>query len=72
MSSVTIGAGCTWTSEHLTASSHHIGNLDVKTFGSVSIITPNIAMTTLNGTTLTVRSGAEVGVVVWDWVTQIQ
>ena len=35
-------------------------HLDIKTFGSVSVTTPNVATTTLNGTTLTVRSGAKV------------
>ena len=38
-----------------------ITHLDVKTYGKVKVTTANGALTRLKGTTLTVRSGAEVG-----------
>ena len=40
---------------------NEIDHLDIKTFGKVNVLTANDALTTLKGSTLTVRSGAEVG-----------
>ena len=38
-----------------------IEHLDVKTFGKVNVLTENKALTTLTGSTVSIRSGAEVG-----------
>ena len=39
---------------------NEIEHLDVKTFGKVNVLTANDALTTLKGSTVAIRSGAEV------------
>jgi len=66
MTNVTINAGCNMTINHELSSAINMDKLDIKTFGSMSIVnykdavTTKDALTKLSGTTLTVRSGAKV------------
>jgi hypothetical protein len=60
MENITVNALCNLTIDHHTITENTIDNLDIKTFGSVAVFTEEEALTTLIGTTLTVRSGARV------------
>ena len=60
MENITVNARCNLTIDHHTITENTIGNLDIKTFGSVAVFTEEQALTTLIGTSLTVRSGARV------------
>lgn len=62
MENITVNARCNLTIDHHTITENVIDNLDIKTFGSVAVFTEEEALTTLIGTTLTVRSGARVSV----------
>lgn len=64
MENVTVNARCNVTIDHHTITVNVVDNLDIKTFGSVNVFTEEEALTTLTGTTLTVRSGARVSL---DW-----
>ena len=56
----TVNAYCYLTIDHFQPAENDIEHLDIKTFGKVNVLTANDALTTLKGSTLTVRSGAEV------------
>ena len=56
----TVNAECYLTIDHFKPTTNETDHLDVKTFGKVNVHTDDDALTTLKGTTLTVRSGAEV------------
>ncbi|KAL4226615.1 hypothetical protein ACF0H5_014598 [Mactra antiquata] len=58
MDNITVNARCNLTIDHHVITENIIDNLDIKTFGSVNVFTEEEALTTLIGTTLTVRSGA--------------
>jgi hypothetical protein len=60
MENITVNALCNMTIDHHEQTTNVIDNLDIKTFGSVDVFTEDEALTTLTGTTLTVRSGAKV------------
>ena len=60
MENVTVNAYCSMTIDHYVPTISRIDHLDIKTFGDMSVRTDNEAMTTILGTTLTVRSGAKV------------
>lgn len=55
-----MNARCSLTIDHHKVAENFIDHLDIKTFGSVKVFTEEEALTTLVGTTLTVRSGAKV------------
>ena len=56
----TVNAHCYLTIDHFVPTNNAIEHLDVKTFGKVNVLTENKALTTLTGSTLSIRSGAEV------------
>ena len=56
----TVNAYCELTIDHYTPMTNEIKHLDVKTFGKVNVLTANNSLTTLQGVTLTIRSGAQV------------
>ncbi|XP_060557569.1 uncharacterized protein LOC132717977, partial [Ruditapes philippinarum] len=58
MENFTVNARCNLTIDHHKVTENSIDNLDIKTFGSVRVFTEEEALTTLVGTSLTVRSGA--------------
>lgn len=60
MENVTVNAYCSLTIDHYEPTVNKIDHLDIKTFGDMSVTTNREALTTLVGTTLTVRSGAQV------------
>ncbi|KAK3576662.1 hypothetical protein CHS0354_004947 [Potamilus streckersoni] len=60
MENVTINANCSFTIDHHEPTRNVIDHLDIKSFASVHVLTDMEAQTTLVGTTLTVRSGAEI------------
>lgn len=60
MENITVNARCSLTIDHHEQTTNVIDNLDIKTFGSVTVFTEEEALTTLQGTTLTARSGAKV------------
>jgi len=60
MENITVNARCNLTIDHHQQTTNVIDNLDIKTFGSVDVFTEDEALTTLQGTTLTIRSGARV------------
>jgi hypothetical protein len=60
MENFTVNARCNLTIDHHKVTENSIDNLDIKTFGSVRVFTEEEALTTLVGTSLTVRSGARV------------
>ena len=60
MENVTINARCNVTIDHHTETVNEIVFLDVKTFGTLTVFTEYDALTTLNGTEITVRRGAKV------------
>ena len=60
----TVNAYCYLTIDHFKPTTNEIDHLDVKTFGKVNVLTDNDALTILKGSTLTVRSGAEVRITV--------
>ena len=57
----TVNAYCYLTIDHFVPTVNAIEHLDVKTFGKVNVLTENKALTTLTGSTVSIRSGAEVG-----------
>lgn len=60
MDNVTVNAYCSLTIDHYQPTTNMIDHLDIKTFGEVNVLTDSEALTTLQGTTLTVRSGSKV------------
>lgn len=60
MENITVNARCNLTIDHHQQTTNVIDNLDIKTFGSVDVFTEDEALTTLQGTALTIRSGARV------------
>lgn len=60
MDNVTVNAYCSLTIDHYQPTTNVIVHLDIKTFGEVNVVTDREALTTLEGTTLTTRSGAKV------------
>ena len=58
MENITVNAWCNMTIDHHQPMVNEIRNLDVKTFGIVKVTTDRMALTELQGSTLTVRSGA--------------
>lgn len=60
MDNITVNARCNLTIDHHEETTNVIESLDIKTFGSVTVFTEEDALTTLQGTDLTVRSGARV------------
>jgi len=68
MENITVNARCNLTIDHHEPTTNVINNLDIKTFGSVNVFTEDEALTTLQGTTLTVRSGAKVSLLtLWNY-----
>lgn len=61
MDNLTVNALCNFTIDHHRPMVNRIDRLDIKTFGHMLVVTDREATTTLQGTTLTVRSGATVG-----------
>lgn len=61
MDNLTVNAFCNFTIDHHCPMVNRIDRLDIKTFGHMLVVTDREATTTLQGTTLTVRSGATVG-----------
>lgn len=61
MDNLTVNALCNFTIDHHRPMVNRIDRLDIKTFGHMLVVTDREATTTLQGTTLTVRSGASVG-----------
>lgn len=61
MDNLTVNALCNFTIDHHRPMVNCIERLDIKTFGHMLVVTDREATTTLQGTTLTVRSGASVG-----------
>ncbi|XP_033745596.1 uncharacterized protein LOC117331111 [Pecten maximus] len=59
MYNVTLNSGCRMTLDHFKETVNQIENLDIKTFGELYVFTDQEALTTLKGTSLTVRSGAK-------------
>ncbi|WAR26294.1 hypothetical protein MAR_011998 [Mya arenaria] len=58
MENITVNARCNLTIDHHEQTTNIIDSLDIKTFGSVNVFTEDEVLTTLQGTSLTVRSGA--------------
>jgi hypothetical protein len=52
------GGHCSLTIDHFKPTVNKIDHLDIKTFGEMKITTDREALTTIEGTTLTVRSGS--------------
>jgi hypothetical protein len=48
------------TIDHYQPTTNVIDHLDIKTFGEVNVVTDRESLTTLEGTTLIVRSGSKV------------
>lgn len=71
MENITVNARCNLTIDHYQPTTNIIDNLDVKTYGSVTVFTEEEALTTLKGITLTVRSGAKVSIVVCRYLTTV-
>ena len=46
--------------DNVTVNAHCSLTIDIKTFGEVNVVTDREALTTLQGTSLTVRSGSKV------------
>jgi hypothetical protein len=60
MDNVTVNAHCSLTIDHHQPTTNVIDHLDIKTFGEVNVVTDRESLTTLEGTTLIVRSGSKV------------
>lgn len=60
MDNVTVNAHCSLTIDHYQPTTNVIDHLDIKTFGEVNVVTDRETLTTLEGTTLIVRSGSKV------------
>jgi hypothetical protein len=58
MENITVNAHCSLTIDHFKPTVNKIDHLDIKTFGEMKITTDREALTTIEGTTLTVRSGS--------------
>ncbi|KAH3816409.1 hypothetical protein DPMN_117925 [Dreissena polymorpha] len=65
MENITVNARCNLTIDHHTPTTNKINNMDIKTFGGVRVFTEDEALTTLKGTSLTIRSGARASLLIF-------